>query len=229
MKKKAQNQSLLSRPIFWIGIVVVGGIAFLATSPDEPREDAAQRTPARRAPATTTTVVFTEEDRNANFEPLNQSARNAFNPLVARRVGGLGTGEAGAANLVPSDFAGGEGNWIYTGSAEIDGVLTALLENRTTQDGVFLRAGDRWKRAVVQRITPTSVVLAGPSGVVTLSLVDDFASPGGGGGAQLRGEIGTGFAPAQVGNLPPMRGPIGNLTAIPDGTAPVVMESNDED
>jgi hypothetical protein len=123
------------------------------------------------------------------------------------------TARAGSAaaqvNYVPAEFAGGEQGWIYTGSAEIDGVLQALLENRTTGDSVFLRIGDTWKGISVEEITEESLILASPETGIekTLKLPSEDAPVSGPGG----------FTPATVN--PQLRGNIGPMSLQPDGSA----------
>lgn len=188
-------------PVYLIlgGIVVVAAIVL-----NLPGDDTA-KVAVKNAPPKTSVQVqgdFTKEDVEAKFNPVNVQVVNAFKPVVARKSAGIDSGKT--ANLVPSEYAGGADGWVYTGNAEIDGVPTALLENRTTQDGVFLKQGDRWKTSVVERITPTTVELSGAAGTVTLSLVNEDsvkgASAGSGQGmADMNGDIGP-FNPMQGGN-----------------------------
>lgn len=194
--------SLIKKPIFWVATVGLGTAGFVLTSPEE------GVAPKAKAPRTSKSAVakkgstFTKEDEEASFKPLNVTFKNSFRPVVIRSSGGFGSGE-GAANMIPPDFAGGSTGWVYTGSAEIDGAPSALLENRSTGDGVFLRAGERWKSASVVKITPTSVIMDGPSGTKTFTLVDE----------SLRSSTvaaNTQVPPAQVSNPQDLRGPIGN-------------------
>src|SRR5205814_1984309 len=124
--------------------------------------------PKSRAARSKNELVFTAEDEKASFKPIVSPVKDAFMPLVARK-GGIGSGQA-LANMLPSEMTGGETNWVYTGSAEMDGVPSALIENRTTGDAVFLKKGERWKSAYVVQILPDSVVMRGPGGLKTLGL-----------------------------------------------------------
>lgn len=163
--------SLIKKPVFWIGVVGVGIAGWILTNPESHTSNQLGRT-TRKKVAAKTSEVFTEEDYKAKFAPMQISFKNSFTPIVARRDATLGGGD-GAANEIPLEFTGGNAGWVYTGSAEIDGQISALLENRTTGDGVFLKPGERWKSAVVVKILGDGVVMRGPSGEKTFALVDD--------------------------------------------------------
>lgn len=165
--------SLIKKPVFWVSILAVGAAGWVLTTPEESAAKATGPKTTRKKTSTKKTVVqFTDADFEANFKPLNSELKNAFVPLVARKTGGFGNGD-GAANVIPADFTGGDSGWVYTGNAEIDGSSMALLENRTTGEGVFLKAGERWKSAAVSKILTDAVVMTGPSGTKTFTLVTE--------------------------------------------------------
>lgn len=168
--------SLIKKPVFWIGIVGLAAVAWIATTPEAtPTKSGSGAKLTRKKNSNKKAVVqFEDQDFKANFQPLNIELKNAFVPIVARKSGGFG-GADGQANAIPLDFTGGDSGWLYTGNAEIDGVANALLENRSTGEGVFLRAGERWKSCVVSRVLSDSVVMKGPSGTKTFSLVNEEA------------------------------------------------------
>jgi hypothetical protein len=150
-------------------------------------------------------VVYLPEDFKAKFASLNTPVKNTFKPLVVKTVAAR-TGPSAVLNNLPPEFAGGEQNWIYTGSAEIDGVLQALLENKTTGDNVFLRVGDTWKGISVEEITDDTLVLSSPDTGTTRTLrlpTEDLPVAGPGG-----------FSPASVN--PGLRGNIGPMSIQPD-------------
>lgn len=180
--------SLIKKPIFWIGVVAVSAVAWLATAPENtPSSGITARKPAAKKPsAKAGQAVFVTEDYKSSFEPLNIEVKNSFQPVVARRTGGFGSAD-GQANAIPPEFAGGDSGWFFTGNAEIDRVPTALFENRSTGEGVFLKAGDRWKSCTIAQILPDSVVMKGPTGTKTFSLVNEE-----------RGALAGGFAPLPV-------------------------------
>lgn len=186
--------SLIKKPIFWIGVATVGVVGWFATAPEETGSSiTANRVTKKKTTAKKTAVAYVEEDYNASFEPVNIELKNSFQPIVARKGTGLGSGD-GMANAIPAEFAAGDSGWFFTGNAEIDGVPTALLENRSTGEGVFLKAGERWKSAMVAQILPDSVVMKGPSGTKTFSLVNEE-----------RPKLSGGFAPLPVAVSPEIR------------------------
>lgn len=213
----ANQSTLFKKPIFWVAIIGLGIAAFALTEPDATKPSATTKKLAKKKPvAKKSQVVFTDEDSKAEFKPVNDQARNAFVPIVARHTG-IGSGD-GLANAIPAEMTGGEANWVYTGTAETDGVRVALIENRTTGDAVFLKRGERWKSAYVISISEYSVILRGPSGTRTLGLVDETLQRTGSAVAQAGPQ---GFNPAQPTLPRNLRGPIGGndfngMTVSPD-------------
>jgi len=199
-------------------VVFSVGLIYVALTPPDAAAPVARR--ARPKPKTTDrNDPFTKEDYGAKFARLNEPVQNAFRPLVARQEpsrliysegpdvlpGGIAAG-GGDPSQIPAEFTDGDAGWRFTGYADVDGVRNGLLENRTTGDGVFVRPGERWKRATVRRITSTELVLAGPSGERTISINDgseptaapSVVPPGGvapvNPGPALRGQIGAAAA-----------------------------------
>jgi hypothetical protein len=199
--------SLLKKPIFWIGIVGLSAAAWVATSPEDTAKRAVVK-PAKKTAKKKASIEFLREDFEAKFAPVKSDLKNVFQPIVAK-TSGLRGGE-GLANAIPADFAGGDSGWVYTGNAEVDGVQSALLESRTTGEGVFLKSGERWKSAVVTGIHENSVVMKGPSGTKTFALVDSDKPP------MLAGN---GFAPVRVVPSPEIRGAIGRQANRTGGQA----------
>lgn len=192
--------SLFKKPVFWVAVVGVGIAGYVLTTPEEVVAVKSKK-PVPKRSTNKALAAFTEEDFKATFQPYSGPAKNVFRPIIVRRTGTLGSAD-GAANAIPLDFTGGSAGWVYTGSAEVDGIPTALLENRSTGDGVFLRSGERWKNSVVIRITPTSMGMRGPSGDKTFTLVDDAPR---GGVTTIPAEV----PPASVNAPNNMRGRIG--------------------
>jgi hypothetical protein len=193
----------VSRPIIYAVVALIGVAGYLMTSEEVARRGAPNRRPATTA-ATNLPEGFTEEDLKAKFTVLNDPARDAFKPLVARKA--VGTELATSPDAVPSVLTGGDPNWVYTGMAEIDGVPQGLLENRSTGEGVFVKHSESWKQARVTQITPTSIVLVGSNGKpYTMRLVDSEITD-----AQMM--AGGGFTPVQ----PRLQGPIGNVAVVPE-------------
>ncbi len=217
----ATNSSLLQKPVFWVAILGIGGILYISTEGDSTPKAALKPKVSTTKVATGTgeEAVFEKLDRTSSFGLMNDTPRNAFIPVVARR-GGIGSGD-GKGNEIPTDITGGEGNWVYTGTAETDGQRVALIENRTTNDAVFLKRGERWKSGYVVRISEYSVILSGPNGTKTIGLVDDSAPLA----TLSRGNRSGTLPPASIDLPPSLNGPIGGrrggngLTAIPQAQA----------
>lgn len=188
----------------WIILLLAaaGVIGYIATEPDGATPKRSQPKSAQRSEATGDEI--TQEDRTAKFLPVNLSERNAFKPLIARQPAGMGGALMADPSLIPPLFAGGEANWAYTGTAQIDGVSMALIENRQTGEGVFLRLGEQWKSMKIAAIGEESIDVVGPDGDRrTLRLGGLPSGP-------IEEE---GLEPATV------SGPIPGLTAVPQGVA----------
>lgn len=185
-----------NRTYIYIGVVALAIAGFVLTAP--PEAPAGKSSTRRKPPAKKAAVAetFTEEDFNAKFERLNEPIKNSFKPLVVRKAGGQSQGQL-MPNQVPIDFTQGDGSWFYTGTAVVDQIPTALVENRTTGEAVFLKVGQKWLASTVTRITPTTLSLSGPSGKsLTLELLVDPA-------------ISDEFTGMSVEPINPLSGPIG--------------------
>jgi hypothetical protein len=168
----------VSRPVLYGGILLLGVVAWFATAPDEP-SSTGKKLSLNRGKSTTKGAAeeFTQEDLDASFPRLNEAARNAFNPLVARKESGSG-GEL-APNEIPASFTGGEAGWFYTGTTIVDDVPSALLENELTGQIEYLNVGDKVKRAVIAQIAPTYIVVTSPGGQdLRLNLLEDAPDEG---------------------------------------------------
>lgn len=113
---------------------------------------------------------ITAQDLNAHFAVLDATSKDSFKPLVARANGQTGSA-SDKANGIPGYLAGGDGNWIFSGTATVNDVPEALIENATSGDGVFLEQGQHWKDLVVEQITTDTLVLkSGDGEIVSLKL-----------------------------------------------------------
>ena len=169
MKKKGKDSNRLV--MYVVGGLGLFAILWFATAPSTP-STATKKLAPRRLPASTTDDQFTEEDYKARFPALTViSAKDSFKPLVYRKDVASKNGTS-TLNAIPADFAEGDGNWVYTGTVTTDGVPEALFENKTSGEGVFLEHGAHWKKAVVEQISPTTVLLSGPSGTKLLELIN---------------------------------------------------------
>jgi len=218
MKKKKDSSRLVW---YAVGGLALFGILWMATAPNAPAKTV-KKMASRPLASSTVDDQFTAEDYKTRFPALailKTEPKDSFKPLVYRKdvVGKNGTS---TLNAIPADFAEGDSNWLYTGTAVTDGVPEALFENKSTGEGVFVQHGAHWKKAVVEQITPTTVLISGPSGTKLLQLVNEeptedksattTATPG-------AVSITAGATPADAGTTPvsptvtaPMSGPIGN-------------------
>jgi uncharacterized membrane protein YgcG len=193
----------LSKPVQWMVLGSLLIVAYLLLEPMLFPEDAPHvaRTVIPKK-SSTKGDMFLKEDYTAHFERVATTPKDNFKPIVYK-VPNVKIANA-QMNIIPPAFAGGEQNWSYTGSAEIDGVLEALLENKVTGDNVFLKVGDTWKGISVEEITDDTLVLASPETGLEKKLelpTEDTPAAG--------------FAPVN----PPLRGNIGPLGVQPDGSA----------
>ncbi len=153
----------VSRPVVYTGLVAVV-IAAVYFAPGEPAKGKAASKTKARPTSKKSESLFTEEDYKTRFPRLDVQVKNAFYPVVARRTSGMpGVGLLGP-NSIPAELSGGDPNWEYTGTAILDGVPTALLENKVSVEAEFVTQGQDWKAARVARIAPEEIVLVARSG-----------------------------------------------------------------
>jgi hypothetical protein len=165
------NKKLLTYGVF---ALVAAGLWLMTDSPSVRKSNGPKRPPAKHS-SSKTTELFTEEDYKAHFANLNLPVKNVFRPLILpATAGGVGLA-AIAPNEIPKDFTDGKTAWLYTGTAIVDGVPMALVENTETGEGEFLKVGQRWMHAVVRKITPIALVMEGPNGRVrTMDLLKEI-------------------------------------------------------
>lgn len=119
-----------------------------------------------------TTELYKKEDYTAKFASLKEEPKYAFKPLVVKSTGPVNAGGA-AADSDPGMSITGEPGWLFTGSPELDGVRSALLDNTTTGESVFLNVGDHWKNGHVKSIGADAMVFVGNDGTEkTVKLLD---------------------------------------------------------
>lgn len=198
----------LSKPVQYLIVIGLAVAAWLVIgpllSPNQPTTVSTKKV-AKKKPKKSTDI-YLPEDRTAHFDNVVAGADNIFKPLVAKSPTSRGGGAVSAPNALPAAYAGGEPNWIYTGTADVDGVPCALLENKTTGDSLFLRVGDTWKGSTIQGITDDSLIVMSPETglIMTVTLPSDDYLPG----------PGSGNSPVTIN---PLNGPIGGpMTIEPD-------------
>jgi hypothetical protein len=153
-------------------VVVFGGLTLLLVtvlwwmnSPDE-------TAPIKKAPRHAIAAVVVDEDESAvsdysgpAFPKPYGKLRDVFLP-VNIGVDGDKT-KSNKLEKIPAGLAG-DGNWIFTGIAQVNGLTEALLENSTKHEYGFVHEGQAWKRCHVGQITSDKVSLLGAEGVETV-------------------------------------------------------------
>jgi hypothetical protein len=158
----------------YAGVAALGVVAFVMTEPEKTPVRERKAAETRSTSRTTKEEAFTQEDFEAKFSRVAAAPKNGFNPLVLSGKSASVRGGRLAPNEIPTTFTGGNERWIYTGTAVVDGVPQALVENVQSGEGEFLSVGQDWKNSVVRRITPTSLVLEGPNLMaMTFELMED--------------------------------------------------------
>ena len=157
-------------------VILIIGVVYATGGDDK----APIKKPVVKAKSTTdkTKDNYKPEDYKASFAALKEEPKDSFKPLVAKITAGMTVGAGLTDSAVGMDLTGGEGNWIYTGNPELDGVRSALIENMTTGESVFLKVGDHWKLAMVKSIGTDSMVFVGNDGEPrTVKLLDPSVNP----------------------------------------------------
>lgn len=198
----------VSRPVLYTALL--GVLAYAVVVYTEPDSKRAPAKPKRTTVASPANAQFTKEDYDRRFDSYDAELRNAFKPGIVR----LGGDSLLAQRLdgLPTALTGGDPNWRYTGTATIDGVRVALIENSVTSEGVFLHEGESWKQAVLTKIDDEAIVMVGPGGGVRrIRLGEPDVDPD---PLPLTGGTST-VAPMRVGGN--LAGPIGNsLEVVPE-------------
>jgi hypothetical protein len=205
----------ISRPVLYTALL--GALAYAVVLYTEPQTKRGPVKPKRSTVSSTSKTIFTEDDYKRTFDRYEAPPRNAFKPVVAR-LSGNDALLAQRLDGLPTAFTGGDPNWRYTGTATIDGVRVALIENTVTGDGVFLHEGESWKQAILTKIEDEAIVMVGPGGGVRRIRLgepdlDPDPVPIGSGTASV--------APMRVGG----RNPSGPIGVAPESTLEVVPEA----
>ena len=207
------------KPLYAIlGVTVLVAGYILATPPDTAPKRKVNNSFTGGTSRKKADDLYLPEDYTAKFAPVNTPIKNAFKPLIVRNTSTLGSLNGEIKPLlpdgIPSDFAGGESGWVYTGNAVVNGVPNALLENTSSGEAFFITPGETWKSSVLVKSTPTVVVLRGPAGIERSISIND-------------GTKGSDKAKVPAEGLPPatgapLTGAIGGATpqASPQVTAP---------
>jgi hypothetical protein len=152
----------VSRPLVYGAVAVVAVAGFLLTQEQAPERKGAPRR-QRAVQQSTASSGFTEADRTAKFARVSSDYKDVFVPLV-RRAEPIDA--ARRPNELPLGVTGGKSPWIFTGTAVIDQVPRALVENAATGETLFVTVGDRVGAGRVAQVGPGFLVVAGPSGAL---------------------------------------------------------------
>jgi hypothetical protein len=146
-----------------IPYTVIGALAcyaiFLYTQPQAPTT---ARRPVHVSTPTLTannSLNLTPQDIASHFpryEPV--STRDPFMALVG------GPGPSGGLFGANGSASGGTDSWQLTGINTVNGVASALIENETTGESVFLQPGDTWKGLRVIDISQDDVTFVNTLG-----------------------------------------------------------------
>jgi hypothetical protein len=143
-----------TRLILFVGIVLIGYFAYQDLSP-------APATTTHHLTVTTQTALadgILPEDLHAHYARYVGGSRDPFLPGVFPPNSG-GQGDLSGV--------GKHGGWSLTGINRSNGVASALVENDSTGDSVFLQVGDHWNGLTVDSIGDDSVMLENAFGQQT--------------------------------------------------------------
>lgn len=205
----------ISKPILYTGLLALGVAAYTMMGGDTGSRKSSI-TAARRGSSSKKAEIYLPEDYKARFARVDGGVKNSFSPLVARAsIGGIV-----GPDVVPADLAGGDPNWVFTGSSVVDGASSALFENRVTLESEFVTQGERWRNCTLVGVGDGTAVLASRSGKkVSLRLADTSAQYA----ANAPGAPATGgLQPVN----PALSGPIGRQIAIrPESGSPAAVRA----
>ncbi|BDI31629.1 hypothetical protein CCAX7_36800 [Capsulimonas corticalis] len=163
----------ISRPVIYtlLAAVVAGAVVFL-TEPDPP---VAHKKVKHTSVTVQTPDGFTDADYNAHFTRYAGGARDAFAAVVTPPK------PVAIVKAPPKpNVSASKGEWELTGVNTIDGVASAVVENRSSGDVAFLKAGDTWRGLRVVQIATEFLVLENGIGQQTrLAFKTDAPEPAG--------------------------------------------------
>ena len=157
-KKKTSNNSLL---LYVALVAVIAYAAYLNLQSNTTTTARRIVHPYAQTLVADNSVNLTPQDLAAHFPRYSQvSKRDPFNPLVG--------GSNAAANSPFGDASTtANGSWALTGINTVNGIPSALVENATTGESLFLEPGDTWKGLRVLDIATDSVTFVNPLGQQT--------------------------------------------------------------
>jgi hypothetical protein len=154
----------ISRPVIYTAILAVAAYAVVVVTEPSKTTKKVTKKPFASRKLGTKAEQFLPEDYKAKYARLPNTVRDSFRPIVIG-AGGSRLLEPLRLDGLPIAFTGGDPNWRYTGTAEVNGVREALIENTATGESVWLRIGQAWKNAVLTSIESEAVVMIGPGNI----------------------------------------------------------------
>jgi hypothetical protein len=173
----------ISRPVLFILVAgVIGYAVVVSTEPDAaPHKVKKVATKSAQVDA----AGFTKEDYTARFARYTARRRDPFQPKVMPHK----TPTAAPASAKPKGndglaLTGTTGTWTLTGISAMDGAQSALIENGSTHETVFLTVGEQWHNYHVVAIEEQALVLVDDKGKqVRLAFVEVVPTTNGSAGA----------------------------------------------
>lgn len=218
---------IVSKPILYsLAVVCVAALVFYFQD-DAPVTKARAVNHTSQKRISQNVAVFPPEDFQVRFSRAKLPVRNLFAaPVPPPKIASLNI--KGDIFKVPPVIAGGDGNWIFTGIAVLDGKKMALLENSGSHQAQYVTEGSPWKDATVRRISAEGVAFVPKAGGEELVVLRYSAAaqvpPSGPGGPVLPPS--QAFQPATP---PGISGPIGNgpliMHRMMRGGAGIVIQS----
>jgi len=163
--------------IFWLafGILSLGLTYFFMGGSDTP----AAKTPKKLVKNTSVSGSADDqilpEDRTVKFEKLPMPTHDVFQPVIYHQAT-VGGAASSLINAIPPEYASGEADWVFTGTAQINNVPEANFENGKAGQFVQVERGQHWKSSVVSQIGADYVLLVGPNDQKKIPMPNDVVS-----------------------------------------------------
>jgi hypothetical protein len=156
------------------GMIAAGVLIYVYTEPEAVGKKAVRKTATSRTAKKEEGSLITEEDLKARFPRYSQPLRDVFQPGVTtgKAAVALKAKPAPARRVAPLilppprpvkpevDLAA----WTLTGVSLVNGVKTALIENKATSESVFVKPGSLWKGLRIASVESDALVLIEPTG-----------------------------------------------------------------
>jgi hypothetical protein len=205
--------------IFWLafGILSFGLTYFFMGGSDAPAAKTPKKLVKNSSVSGSADDQILPEDYKVKFEKVPAPPHDVFQPVIYHQatIGGAGSS---LINAIPPEYASGEADWVFTGTAEINSVPEANFENGKAGQFVQVERGEHWKSSVVSQIGPDYVLLVGPNDRKKIPMPNDVVSAA---------PAAPAAAPAGVPPVNPFAGPIGaDTNTTTDDAAAAALQQN---